>query len=154
MLGILKEDTIEKILEKNVVGRIGFSDKERIFIIPVTYLYTGKYVIAHSREGQKISILRKRPDVCFQVEEIDNLSNWRSVLGWGKYEEIADKKERYYALDLLLRKINRAHVSETALPEHSFDSGGHLVIPDELKTIVYRIHIKEMTGRFETGDDE
>lgn len=154
MLGILKEDAIEKILEKNAVGHIGYSDKERIFIIPVTYLYTGKYIIIHSREGQKISILRKHSDVCFQVEEIDNLSNWRSVLAWGKYEEITDKKERYYALDLLIRKINRLQVSETAMPEHSFNASGELVIPDELKTIVYRIRIKEVTGRFETGDDE
>ncbi len=149
MLGILNEQQIEEVLEKNITGRIGCTDGKTVYILPVTYLYDGKYIIAHSKEGLKIRTMREHPDVCFEVDEIQTQANWKSVLAWGKYEELKDQRERYYALDRLIRKIHKLKVSETALPVHTFDVEGHLVLPDEPKTIVYRIRIEKKSGRFE-----
>ncbi|WP_298733409.1 hypothetical protein [uncultured Chitinophaga sp.] len=48
--------------------------------MPVSYAFNGKYVIAHSKEDMKISMMRKHPQVCFQVDEIEDYANWRSVI--------------------------------------------------------------------------
>jgi nitroimidazol reductase NimA-like FMN-containing flavoprotein (pyridoxamine 5'-phosphate oxidase superfamily) len=37
MLGILNETRINEVLEKGVVGRLGYTDGRRIFIIPISY---------------------------------------------------------------------------------------------------------------------
>ncbi|HEY6083485.1 MAG TPA: pyridoxamine 5'-phosphate oxidase family protein, partial [Chitinophagaceae bacterium] len=114
MLGILKEQQVEEVLEKSVTGRIGCTDGKIVYILPVTYLYDGKYIIAHSKEGLKIRIMREHTDVCFEVDEIQTQASWKSVLVWGKYEEPKDQREKYYALDRLIRKIHKLKVSETA----------------------------------------
>lgn len=32
--------------------------------------------------------MRANPEVCSQVDEIDDMANWRSVIAWGRYEEL------------------------------------------------------------------
>ncbi|GAA4312506.1 pyridoxamine 5'-phosphate oxidase family protein [Compostibacter hankyongensis] len=152
MLGILNKDEITHLLEKNAVGRIGCSDGLIMQIIPVTYLYDGKYIIIHSKEGLKIRVMREHPNVCFEVDEVENLSNWKSVIVWGKYEEITDKRERYYALDRLIRKINKEKISETAAPEGFLSGKNNIQLADDPKSVVYRIRVDKISGRFERRD--
>lgn len=151
MLGILNETRIDEILENGIVGRLGYSDGGRIFIVPISYFfYNRKYIIAHSREGQKIQILRKNPNVCLEVDLIHSLSNWESVVLWGKYEEITSQPDRHYALDLLIRKINQQRIKEMqAVPSEQSEIGESMVLPDREKAIVYRIKVENKSGRFE-----
>lgn len=150
MIGALDDQSMDEILEKNFIGRIGYADKGKIYVVPINYFYTGKYILAHSREGEKIEILRRNPDVCFEVDEIHDLANWRSVIIWGKYEELTDQKERYYALDLLIRQIHKLKVkAESEGRPAPFSVNEESVMPDKLKSIVYRIQPQERSGRFE-----
>ena len=48
MLGELTEKEIEEVLTTNVVGRIGCSSGQRIYVVPVTYVYDGESVIGHT----------------------------------------------------------------------------------------------------------
>lgn len=152
MLGILNEYQTGEVLEKNAIGRLGYTDGVNIYVIPITYLYDGKYIIAHSKEGLKIRCMRERPDICFEVDEMLNQKNWKSVLVWGKYEELTEPRERYYALDRLIRKIYRLKAGETATMGYSFTPEGDLLLPEEPKTVVYRIRIEKKSGRFEMED--
>jgi len=34
--------------------------------------------------------MRKNPEVCFQLDVIENLASWRSVICWGTFEELTD----------------------------------------------------------------
>lgn len=142
---------INEVLENSIVGRLGYTDGHRVFIIPISYcFYNRKYIIAHSREGQKIEILRKKPDVCLEVDMIHTLSNWKSVILWGKYEEITNQPDRHYALDLLIRKINKHKIREMgALSSDQADIEDSMILPDREKAIVYRIQIENKSGRFE-----
>jgi nitroimidazol reductase NimA-like FMN-containing flavoprotein (pyridoxamine 5'-phosphate oxidase superfamily) len=153
MLGILNEPMINDVLESNIIGRLGYTDGHRIYIIPISYLfYNLKYIIAHSREGQKIEILRKNPHVCLEVDKIDNLSNWKSVILWGKYEEITNQRDRYYALDLLIRRISKQKAMEMQISSEQPEIEESMVLPDREKTIVYRIQIENKSGRFESNE--
>ena len=81
MIGSLSKEQIEHVLHSAVVGRIGCYDGKDIYIIPLTFVFDGKYIYAHSHEGLKIEIMRKQPTVCFEVESIEGMTNWRCVMG-------------------------------------------------------------------------
>jgi len=150
MTGLLDEEMMDELLERSIVGRLGYTDGHKIYIIPISYLfYNHKYIIAHSREGQKIEILRKNPEVCLEVDMIHNLSNWKSVILWGRYEEITSQPDKHYALDMLIRKINKQKMDEVAVSPEQSGIEQSMVLPDREKSIVYRIKIEKRSGRFE-----
>ncbi|MEJ0105924.1 MAG: pyridoxamine 5'-phosphate oxidase family protein [Bacteroidota bacterium] len=60
MIGRLTHEQIEEVLKENVLGRIGCSDGKKIYVVPVNYIYDGKYIIAHSVMGMKIEMMRKK----------------------------------------------------------------------------------------------
>ena len=33
-------------------------------------------------------MMRENPWVCVEVDHMDNLANWRSVIAWGRFEEL------------------------------------------------------------------
>jgi len=146
MLGVLTIEEIDKILMDNVNGRIGYLDDDRIYVIPVSYAYNGTYIILHSREGSKIRAMRKNPHVCFEVDEIQDQVNWRSVVAWGEYEEVTDNRERYYAMKYLVGRLLHVKVSETMPVEEHV---GGPTSPDEKRPVVYRIRLRDKSGRYE-----
>ncbi|WP_298734292.1 pyridoxamine 5'-phosphate oxidase family protein [uncultured Chitinophaga sp.] len=150
MLGKLGTDQIDAVLSANITGRIGCTDGEKVYVVPVSYAFNGTHIIAHSKEGMKISMMRKHPQVCFQVDEIDDYANWRSVIIWGKYEEITDPRERYYAAKYLVGHLMHRQVSETAGVDDMRIEVDRAEEPvHHPRPIVYRIRIDEKTGRYE-----
>jgi len=133
----------------NVTGRLACSNGQKLYIVPISYAFNGNYLLAHSRPGMKIDMMRERPQVCFQVDEIEDHMNWRSVVLWGSYEEITDRRERYYAMKFLVSRLIHQEVSETAGISDMSDELDQEPPTPEPRPIVYRIRIKEKTGRFE-----
>lgn len=86
MFGELNAAQIEQVLQAEVLGRIGYHAQGRTYIVPITYAYDGERIVSHSRVGLKIKMMRENPQVCFEVEQVDNLANWRSVIARGQYE--------------------------------------------------------------------
>lgn len=152
MLGKLNNDEIDQVLANNITGRIGCTDEEKVYIVPVNYAFNSAYIIAHSQEGMKIDMMRKHPHICFQVDEIISPTNWRSVIIWGNYEEVMDPREKYYAMKFLVSRLSQQHVSETAGVTEMHEE---LVMPgistNIVRPVLYRIRIEEKTGRFEKG---
>ena len=148
MLGELTPEQINAVLFNEVVGRIGCHGEGRTYIVPITYVFDGEAVYGHSAEGLKIRMMRANPHVCFQVDQRENLANWRSVVAWGVYEELHGKA----ALDvlrLLIVRLMPLVISDTLrLPENLAVSAGKPVM-DSPKSIIYRIRLIERTGRFE-----
>src|SRR5512141_2265275 len=140
MIGELSSEQIEILLHTEVIGRIGVHSKGRNYIFPVTYAYDGERVIVHSAEGLKVSILREGSEVCFETESVSDLSNWKSVMAWGSFEELRDA-EAMSALNLLVERV-RPFLSAEALAKH-----GH---KQPARAVLYGIRLKEKTVRFET----
>lgn len=148
MVGNLLEHQMIDVLQNNILGRIGCNDGERTYVVPVSYLFDGKNIIAHSQEGLKLHIMRRNPDVCFEVDEMKSFTNWRSVILWGKFEEIKDEKEKIEAMDAFVHRMLRLKISDTALTPENSPIRFH-PRTGKLRTIVYRIVIEEMTGKYE-----
>ena len=101
MLGALTRVQCEHVLKCELVGRIGCAAADKVYIIPVTYVFHDKFIYAHSKEGLKIRMMRKNPKVCFEVESRESMRDWRSVILWGRYEELKSVSEQKKALKIL-----------------------------------------------------
>ena len=99
MLGKLTMPEIERLLSKEVVGRIGCTDGEKVYVVPVSYAYDGEYIYCHAREGLKVDMMRKHPIVCFEVDHLQNMANWQSVIANGRFEELKDLALKKDALE-------------------------------------------------------
>ena len=147
MLGKLTDSQIDNVLLSNSLGRIGCY-AEKMYIVPVTYVYHDGFIYAHSKEGLKVSMMRKNPDVCFQVDAVDNMTNWRSVIAWGRYEELKSEKEQHAGLTLMMDRLAPFITSETVRASQNFPHSP-AIIEKGFKAVAYRIRITEKTGRFE-----
>lgn len=91
--------------------------------------------------------MRKNPEVCFEVDQVENMANWQSVIGWGTYEELYDN-EAEQALQILVNRVIPFITSETSSPRFGLGRP-HGTMDSRIKTVVFRIKISEVTGRFE-----
>ncbi|HZY79624.1 MAG TPA: pyridoxamine 5'-phosphate oxidase family protein [Cyclobacteriaceae bacterium] len=148
MIGILNESQIRQVLHLQLCGRLACASDGKIYLVPVSYAFDDKYIYAHSREGQKINMLRKNPGVCFQVDIIDSLSSWRSVIIWGRFEELKTVKEQTRAIKLLDDRFGPLHVSES-IARVSADIHPPQSVEKKKKAVYFRISLDEATGRFE-----
>lgn len=132
------------MLRTQAIGRIGCLVEGRPYVVPITYAYDGECVYGHSGDGMKIRAMRASPEVCFEVEAVEDLARWRSVIAWGTYEELRGE-DAARGLRVLLEQLRPRMVSETARPthgEHRADTAHHVAV-------IYRLRLRERTGRFE-----
>ena len=145
MLGELDAGQIEDLLRNEVIARLGCLSGGRVYVVPVTYVYDGTHVWGHAMDGAKLAAMRADPRVCVEVEHVDDLSNWRSVIAWGTFEEChgADWDS---GMALLVEHI----MPLLTFPPHQ--------PPPNLSGLrrgsVYRIRLEAKTGRFEEVRDE
>ena len=142
MIGELSGDEIERVLSENIIGRIGCHAFGRTYVVPITYAYDGQFVYGHSRDGMKLHMMRENPHVCFEVDRMDDVANWRSVIAWGTFEQIRGTAERERALAVLVDRI-QPHLRGTPPGESMHPHEGMHA------SILYRIAIESKTGRFE-----
>lgn len=150
MLGELDGLQIEDLLMSLPVGRIGCHADGVTYIVPVNYVYEDDTIYAHSKKGMKIDIMRKNPDVCFQVDAIDDWLNWESVICWGKFEEITDMHEKTEVMQKIINWVMPLMHGETAQPSHGFTDDAS-DIGEDVELILYKIVLSKKTGRFEKG---
>ena len=149
MLGKLSELQIERFLQSQIVGRIGCHANGETYVVPISYAYDGTYIYAHTYEGKKLDMMREEPRICFEVDTLRDLSEWKSVIGWGEFEELKDPDERKHALQILMDR-NLPILSSVTMhlsadwPFHSDDT-------DYTDGVVFRIKLVDKTGRFETN---
>jgi nitroimidazol reductase NimA-like FMN-containing flavoprotein (pyridoxamine 5'-phosphate oxidase superfamily) len=141
MVGELTSEEIDSVLRSEAVGRIGCYAFGRPYVVPITYAYDGVAVYGHSREGLKLRMMRSHPTVCFEVDRLDDLASWQSVIATGTFSEL-EAREAEVAMQLLRRRLAPLVPSATSVP----DGRPH---PSGLPWSVFRILLGERTGRFE-----
>jgi uncharacterized protein len=149
MIGKLTSQQIEELLSNNILGRIGCNDGAKTYVVPINYVYNEGFIIAHSVIGMKIEMMRKNPQVCFEVDEMKTLTNWKSVIAWGQYQELTEERDRYYAMKIFVDKMLHMKISETAKPPELFEGRVHPHSQGTIKPVIYRIVLTEKTGRYE-----
>ena len=100
----------------------------------------------------KVEMMRENPEVCFEVEQVDNLANWRSVIAWGNYEELHGEPAAK-AMEKLIARVMPLLVSSTAHLSHAEQAlrEGKEYKPSP-HAVIFCIHLQQKTGRFEKRD--
>jgi uncharacterized protein len=147
MLGELNNTEIGNLLTSQVLGRLACTDGLKPYIVPVTYTYDGKYIYGQTNIGTKLKILRKNPNVAFEVERMMDMANWQSVVVQGKFEELVGK-DAELAKQILSNKLFYLLTSST-IHAHEHEVTAEVDDGTRLKAVLYRIKIEKVTGRFE-----
>ena len=152
MFGILNKKQIEKVISENILGRLGCHADDETYIVPISYAYDGKNIYFRSFEGLKLSMMRKNPKVCFQVDAIKDMADWESVIVWGTFEELTNKKDRDLGLKTLMSRTLPEISSEMVKfsAEWPFPTTNY----SQIEGVVYRIRITKRSGRSEKLDPE
>lgn len=150
MIAQLLPTEIDSLLKEQTFGHIGCYDGHFPYVVPMSYAYDGENIFCYSEEGKKISVMRKNPRVCLQVDEVKGTTNWRSAIVFGEFDELNDHEERNRALTALLNKhlpvpsTIRSHLGQT-WPFIGSGSNGL----DDIPGVVFRIKAEIKTGKCE-----
>ncbi|MFS4418143.1 pyridoxamine 5'-phosphate oxidase family protein [Maribacter sp. 2307ULW6-5] len=149
MVRELDIDTCLELLATNYVARMAYVAENGPYMLPVTYLFVKEEnicLLCYSGEGHKIAALRKNPRVCFLVDDIKTLTNWRSVTVHGVYEELkgSTAKRELHRFRQGLKKLINAHTEQPVdvIPDFSMK----LDVKDA-HPVVYRIYVHEIMGK-------
>ncbi len=138
MLGTLDSAGVESLLHEQVVGRIGCHAGGRTYVVPSSYVYDGTAIYGHSALGQKIAMMRENPEVCFEIDRYENLSNWQSVVVNGRFEELHGEAA-HAALHTLMQRFRALAPDSPTPPTHG----------EHVHPVIFRIVPVDKSGRFE-----
>jgi uncharacterized protein len=147
MISALSEQEIEQLLKSQVIGRIGCYDGGKSYVVPISYAYDANNIYAHTTEGLKVAIMRRNPEICFQVDNLQNMARWQSVIAWGRFEELKNRADRSRALKILVNR--RLPIVSSATTHLGADWPFLSDNINDLEGVVFRIAISRKTGRFE-----
>jgi nitroimidazol reductase NimA-like FMN-containing flavoprotein (pyridoxamine 5'-phosphate oxidase superfamily) len=71
------------LLERNHVGRIAYSFRDRVDIEPISYVWADGAIYMRTSPGSKLLTLARSPWVAFEVDEVEGPFDWRSVVVHG-----------------------------------------------------------------------
>lgn len=141
---ITVREVIDVIIRQCLVCRLGLSDGEEPYIVPLCFGYDGEALYFHSAsDGRKIDILRKNSRVCFEFDipegmrEAEEGCRWgikyRSVIGFGTAEIVDDQEDKKKALGIIMAQY----------------SGRKYVFPEDAvaRTAVIKVAIARITGK-------
>ena len=145
-------ETITAILEQSPVGRMATVNRKGFPVIkPVNFVYWGGKIYIHSsRKGEKMTDIRRRSPVCFEVDEpiaymaagesgCGGSYYYRSIIAKGRAALVRQREKKLKILERMMEKYQ---------PE-----GGYGGIGEELlrKTAVIEIVSSEITGKENLG---
>ena len=81
----LSREETEAIIQRNRVGRLAFSFHDRVDIQPIHYIYERGWLYGRTAEGEKISALKHNQWIAFEIDEVADLFDWRSVVIHGSF---------------------------------------------------------------------
>jgi len=143
----LSQQECKALLKQNYIGRLAYISAGSPHIVPITYSYNSdtNTIVSYSSEGHKIQEMRNNIIVCLAVDEIASISNWKSVLAQGTYEELSriDAKHMLHEFSDGVKKVITDNYGEHPKYISEFSAK----INAEETPIVFRINIRELMGK-------
>ena len=127
----------QQLLREKITGHLGCNVEGEPYVVPISYVYEDDCLYIHSLPGRKIEALRAHPRACLQVDEVTDAFNWRSVIAFGRYEEITDLQEQELIMTSLFKRLPHFTPVEAKLTRNS------------PAPIVFRLRVERMTGIIE-----
>ena len=147
MLGELTSDAIESLLHAEIVARIASIDQRGLpCITPITYAYDGAAIYGYSLLGAKIENMSANPQVCVEVDRVENAADWSSVTARGIFRTLHGQA----AVEAVERISDRLRTVAfgTGAPMMAWRS---FVARSGGAGIAYRIDILKKSGRYSSS---
>ncbi len=148
MLGELAPDAIEALLHSGILARIAYVDRRGLpCIVPITYAYDGRAFYGYSLLGAKIENMAAQPNVCVEVDRVENAADWCSVVVRGTFRRLHGDA----ALDAVARISERLRTvaAAGAAPVAAWKT---FVTRAGGAGIAYRVDVSEKRGRYSLPD--
>ncbi len=132
----LSREESEAILTRNHVGRVAFSYHDHVDIEPIHYVHTDGWIYGRTTHGTKLRTLAHNRWLAFEVDEIDALFDWRSVVVKGALYVLEPNGHQNTVYEKAVAELRRF------IPE-SLTEGD----PTPDRTVLFRIHLDQVSGR-------
>ncbi len=134
---------IQDFLQQSEYGHLGFIHEGEPCVMPMHYYLNDSDIYLFTTVGMKTHDIDVNPEVCLQVEKVDNPLHWRSVIVNGRAERLTEQPDIDYARQFILQQnptlspaINRTWI----------DTWGRAEV-----VVIYRIHPRKLSGRTTDG---
>ena len=138
----LTREECNELLARNHVGRIAFSYHDHVDIEPINFVYEDGWIYGRTSDGTKLRTLAHNRWLAFEADEISALFDWKSVVVKGALYILEADGPRSEAHDHAIEVMRRVH-AEVFTPD---DPAPH-------RTVVFRIHADQVTGRAASTQD-
>lgn len=118
----MTDDETKKLLSQAPVGRLGTSNNNQPYVVPICFIYHQDKIYFHcAHKGKKIEYIKANSNVCLQVDEHCMVPastpckftvHYQSALAYGKVRFLTSPKEKLKALKLLMKKYDRDKLAE------------------------------------------
>ncbi len=134
----LDHTACEAVLARNAVGRVAYPVHDGVDITPVHYAYVDGWIYGRTSPGAKLNAIPLTPRVAFEVDEVRGLFDWRSVVARGPFYTLVEGTDPHQMVDWQpgVQALERL-LPGTFTPED----------PVSFRTVVFRIHAVDITGR-------
>jgi uncharacterized protein len=143
---VLTPEECERLLARNNVGRLAYARGAVIDVVPLHYVYHDGWLYGRTSPGTRLrTVGEKWWPVAFEVDEVDGLFQWRSVVVHGGFYPIpADGTEPEQAewrrgVELLRELIPGTFTAHDPVPH---------------RTVLFRIAVQEVSGRAADHEDD
>lgn len=141
---VLSRAECEAVLTRNSVGRIAFVHRNRPDIIPIHYVFVGTALCGRTAPGTRLDEASQNFSgawpVAFEVDEIEGLFRWRSVIVHGNLHAAAEGDAEWQRN---VRDWEEAMQSFRTLMPEAFTERD----PTGFRDILLRIDVAEVSGR-------
>lgn len=127
------------LLGRASYGHLGMARDGHPYVVPMHYAYDGEDIYFFTTEGTKTEFIEANHEVCFQVEEIEDASRWRSIQVMGRARRLSKSEDVERAMQLITERnptltpaLNRTEIG-------SWKRLGHVA--------VYRVRPEAVYGR-------
>jgi hypothetical protein len=97
----MSRDEMERLLGRMWYGHLGCARDGHPYVVPMCYAYEAPDLYFFTTEGTKTEFIAANHEVCFQVEEVTDGSNWQSVMLTGRALLLTDPSEVERAMLLI-----------------------------------------------------
>lgn len=142
---LLSERECNELLQRSHVGRLCFINGGQPDIEPVHYVSDDGWIFLRSAMGTKLEAFAHNPYVAFEIDEIRDTFDWRSVVARGTIYVLPPDGPRVERKSLERAVKALRSVAPQALTDDD---------PTPARQIVYGIHVDRLTGRMSEPDAE
>ena len=129
-------------------GKLGCAKENQPYVLPFYFAYHERYFYSFSTIGRKVEWMRTNHRVCVEIDEINSLQCWWSIVILGQYEEIHEHEEK---LRQLASQLLNQHPQGW---EPAYATTRMAASERPLVIVYFRISIDEMTGHIASNGQE